>query len=198
MSETVTVPTGPDWRVGVSVPWTVSWTGEQQFDLAPSLDFPGLTDLVQVQRPGAGSPVFAVQHVTRHRMGMVAQLCHVCGKPTPKRDRYIFPIQSGGFVTLADGASQFGGNVPPVHLACARRAQRLCPHLRSAYTQPVAYPSEDSRLIQRTDVVPGMEAIARRLPPGLDVVLTCYRLYGPRFSDKVRKLRDAFPQVHAP
>lgn len=177
------------WRIGENVPWSVSWSGEQGFRLQPSRDFPGLTDLVQDQRPGVGVPVFAVVHVTRQRMGIVDHLCHVCGRPTPKRDRYIFPVESGGFVTMADGSLQYGGNVPPVHLACAEKARRLCPHLSGSLAKPVAFPSDKGRVVQRTDVVPGMEALAKTLTADSEIVYSCYRLFGPEFSRRVERLR---------
>ena len=179
-----------EWRIGANVPWSVAWTGEQQFDLQMSEDFPGLLEVVQAQRQGEGSPKFASQHVTRHRSGMAAQLCHVCGRPTPKGDRYIFPMQSGGFVTLPDDTTRYAGNVPPVHLKCATLGQLLCPHLSHTSARPVAYPSEESRLMPRPDVVPGMEALARTLPPNLKIVYGCYRLYGPRFTRLVKQLRQ--------
>jgi len=178
------------WVIGKNVPWSVSWTDEQSYDLQLSNDFPGLVDLVQIQRQGMGTPRFAALHITRHRMGMAQHLCHVCGKPTPRRDRYIFPKESGGFVIMPDESTRYAGNVPPVHFSCARRAQQLCPHLSQAYAQPMAFPSEESRLIQRTSVVPGMEAVAKTLPPNLKIVFTCYRLYGPCFSKRVAQLRQ--------
>lgn len=178
----------PVWRVGETVPWTVSWSGENDFSLAPSTDFPGLIDLVQTENPGVGAPRFSAMHVTRHRRAMVHHLCHVCGKPTDKRDRYLFPVHSGGMVTLTDGSTRYGGNVPGVHLACSRRAKRLCPHLSGNQGLAVAYPSEEGRLIQRTDVVPGMETLARTLPQRDDIVFTCYRLFGEAFSRKVERL----------
>jgi hypothetical protein len=178
------------WVIGKNVPWSVSWTDEQHYDLQLSKDFPGLVDLVQVERPGAGTPRFTAMHISRHRLGMAKNLCHVCGAPTAKRDRYIFPKDSGGFVIMPDESTRFAGNVPPLHLACARRAQQLCPHLSRAYAEPVAYPSEPSFLIERTDPVPGMEELARTLPAQLKIVFTCYRLYGPRFTEHVTRLRQ--------
>lgn len=178
------------WRVGETAPFTVAWSEEVGFGLQPSTVFPGMTELTQVERPGEGVPMFAVQHVVRHRLGMAHQLCHVCGRPTPRRDRWLFPLHSGGPVTLADGSVRYGGNVPPVHLECAKRAQRLCPHLKGAAAQPVAFPKDEGRLVPRTDVTPDMEAVARTLPPGLDVVLTCYRLHGEAFSRTVERLRQ--------
>lgn len=178
-----------DWRIGANVPWSVAWTAEQQFDLQMSDDFPGVLEVVQTEKQGEGSPQFAAQHVTRHRRGMAGHLCHVCGKFTPSRDRYIFPAQSGGFVTLSDDSIRYAGNVPPVHLRCARIGKILCPHLSHTVGDPVAYPSEASRLMPRPDVVPGMEALARTMPPNLKIVYGCYRLYGPRFTTLVKTLR---------
>jgi hypothetical protein len=177
------------WIVGLNVPWTVAWTNEDSFSLHNSEDFPGLVDLVQIQRPGIGSPRFSTQHITRHRMGMANHLCHVCGKPTPKHDRFIFPVHSGGFVIMPDESTRYAGNVPPVHLVCAKRAQQLCPHLSHSFARPLPFPTETTRLMQRTDIVPGMEAVAKTLPPGLKVVFTCYRLYGPRFTKHIKRLR---------
>jgi hypothetical protein len=180
-----------EWRIGGNVPWSVSWTGEQHFELRMSDDFPGLVDLVQTERPGEGKPRFAALHVTRHRRAMAGQLCHVCGRPTLRGDRYIFPVESGNFVTMPDESMRYAGNVPPVHLSCARKASELCPHLSQSQAHPVPYPTEDSRLMHREDVVPGMEEVAKSLPGNLRIVFTCYRLYGPRFTRQVRRLRAA-------
>ncbi len=179
-----------EWVIGKNVPWSVSWTGEQSFDLQMSQEFPGRVEVVQVQRPGDGSPMFAAQHVMRHRMGIVDHLCHVCGRRTLRGDRYIFPVQSGGMVDIGESSPRYAGNVPPVHLACAKRAQRLCPHLSHSFAQPIAFPSEETIVLPRSDVVPGMEALAKTLPPSLNVVFTCVRLYGPRFSSRVGRLRQ--------
>jgi hypothetical protein len=180
------------WQIGRNVPWTVGWSGEQKFSLADSTDFPGLLDLRQVERPGEGTPKFAQMHVTRLRLGMVGHLCHVCGRRTLKGDRYIFPVQSGGIVPVIGSATpRYVGNVPPVHLACARLAQKLCPHLVEHLGEPVPYPSEGSELRPRLDVVEGMEALAKTLPRGAKIVYSCIRLYGPRFSRQVERLRAA-------
>jgi ferredoxin len=179
------------WRIGGNVPWSVSWTGEEKFDLVESVDFPGLVDLVQVERPKEGSPKFAALHVSRHRLGMVNHLCHVCGRRTLKYDRYLFPVQSGGFVTMSDESTRYAGNVPPVHSRCAERAARLCPHLSHAFAEKVAFPAEETRLMPRLDVVEGMEELAKTLPKGLKVVFSCFRLHGPAFTRKVQAMRAA-------
>ena len=178
------------WIVGETVPWSVAWSGETGFDLRPDGDFARYVELVQKSAPGQGRPLFAANHVTRNRQGLIGHLCHVCGSPTKSWDRWLFPLQTGGMVGLGDGRTLYGGNVPPVHKACADRAARLCPHLSRQYAVPVRFPKDDEgRMVPRTDVVPGMEDLASRLPPGLPVVLSCYRLHGPRFSRLVSKLR---------
>jgi hypothetical protein len=177
------------------VPWSVAWSGEQSFWLQDSRDFPGMVELEQKQARGAGEPLFAAIHVTRQRRGLADLLCHVCGKPTARLDRYIFPAASGGLVTLRDGSQQYGLNVPPMHRACALRARRACPHLGKVDEPPLRCSSDEGRLIHRTDVVPGMEVIARTLPPGLEVVFSCYRLYGPDFTKKVLAARSQWEEA---
>lgn len=173
-------------------PWSVAWTGEQSFRLQPSRDFPGLIELDQKQAPGVGEPIFAAVHVTRQRRGMVDLLCHVCGQPTAPGDRYIFPVASGGLVTLHDGTQQYGCNVPPIHEACAARALSACPHLARLEERPLRCSDDDGRLIHRTDVTPGLEALAKTLPTGVAVVFSCYRLYGRDFTRTVIQAREAW------
>ncbi|HEY3697637.1 hypothetical protein [Phenylobacterium sp.] len=171
-------------------PWSVAWSGEQAFRLQPSQDFPGMMELDQKQAPGVGEPLFAAVHVTRQRRGMVDLLCHVCGKPTTRHDRYMFPAASGGLVTLQDGTQQYGCNVPPMHRACTTRALRDCPHLAKVRERPLRCSGDEGRLIHRTDVTPGLEALARTLPRDVDIVFSCYRLYGPEFTRRVTAARD--------
>ncbi len=170
------------------MPWSVSWTGEDTYELCESQAFPGRVDLVQASRPGQGVPRFAAVHLTRQRQGMLGQLCHVCGRRTPARDRYIFPVESGGFVAVGD-TMRYAGTVPPVHLACGRRARLLCPHLSHAAAEPVAFPAEAADVVPHPGVPAGMEALARTLPPRLPIVYSCLRVYGPRFSRQVERMR---------
>lgn len=176
-------------------PWSAAWSGEQAFRLQPSADFPGLLELEQKQAPGVGEPLFAAMHATRLRRAMIDLLCHVCGKPTDRHDRYIFPVASGALVTLQDGSQQYGCNVPPMHRACAVRASHACPHLAKVVEPPLRCTRDAGRLIHRTDVTPGLEAIAKTIPPHLEVVLTCYRLYGPEFTVKVMAARAAWERA---
>jgi hypothetical protein len=116
-------------------------------------------------------------------------LCHVCGRPTSRQDRYIFPAASGGLVTLHDGSQQYGCNVPPMHRACTLRARNACPHLAKVDEPPLRLGRDEGRLIHRTDITPGLETLAAQLPRGREVVLSCYRLYDAAFTAKVVKAR---------
>jgi hypothetical protein len=175
-------------------PWSVSWSGENAFRLQPSTDFPGHAVLDQRQDPGAGVPQFAMIHVTRQRRGMIELLCHVCGEPTAPDDRFVFPVASGGMVTLHDGAEQWGCNVPPMHLTCAERALAECPHLSRLEDRPLRCEGDDGRLIPRTDVTPGLERLAYEIPAGTKVVYSCYRLYGPAFTQAVMAARAVWEE----
>ena len=185
------MPQPPDLKP----PWTAAWTGEQAFRVQPSRDFPGMMELDQKQAPGEGEPIFAAIHVTRQRRGIIDQICHVCGRPTTPGDRCIFPAASGGLVRLHDGSEQYGCNVPPMHLACARRASRDCPHLAKVREPPLACTADEGRVIHRTDVTPGLEHLAAGLPPGQAVVFSCYRLFGDAFTAQVIAARAAWEQA---
>jgi hypothetical protein len=178
----------------LQAPWSVAWSGEEAFRLQTSRDFPGMVELDQKAAPGVGEPLFAAVHVTRQRRGIVDLLCHVCGKPTRPQDRYIFPVASGGLVTLHDGSQQYGCNVPPIHRACTRLALEGCPHLARLADRPLKCTADEGRVIPRTDVTPGMEAMAQTLPAGLEVVFSCYRLYGADFTRRVVAAREAWEQ----
>ena len=176
-------------------PWSVAWSGEQAFRLQPSRDFPGLVELDQKQAPGVGEPLFAAVHVTRQRRGMVDLLCHVCGKPTTRDDRYIFPVASGGLVTLHDGSQQYGCNVPPMHRACTSRALGACPHLSRLSERPLRCSDDEGRLIHRTDITSGLESLAQTLPAGLEVVFSCYRLYELEFTARVTAAQQEWERL---
>lgn len=175
----------------VEVPWSVAWSGEQSFRVIPSQEHPGLLELDQKEASGVGEPLFAAIHVSRHRRAMAGFLCHVCGRPTEPRDRWIFPTASGGLVTLHDGTEQYGCNVSPMHRACTVRAGHACPHLGKIQEPPLRLGRDEGRLIHRTDVTPGLEAIAKGLPEG-QVIFSYYRLYGPEFTQKVLAARRSW------
>jgi hypothetical protein len=178
------------WRIGENVPWTAPWSGENQFRLRPSRAFPGKVEVIQLSAPGVGEPELSGMHVMRQREGVTKLLCHVCGKATTAGDRWLFPAPTGVFVTASDGSERYASHLPPSHGACAKRAQKLCPHLRTTYAQPVRFPSDAGRLRCETNAPPGMHALAASLKPGVEPVFSYFRVYGAPFSRLVRRLRD--------
>ena len=93
---------------------------------------------------------------------------------------------------MLDGSQQYGCNVPPIHRACTTRALKDCPHLSRLSERPMRCSWDEGRVIHRTDVTPGLEALARTLPAGMEVVFSCYRLYGPEFTKRVLGAREAW------
>jgi hypothetical protein len=148
-----------------------------------------MLELDQKHAPGVGEPLFATMHVSRQRRAIVDLLCHVCGKPTIDHDRYIFPTASGGLVTLHDGSQAYGCNVPLMHRACSVRARHACPHLTKVDEPPLRVGRDIGRVIQRTDATPGLEPLASRIPGNVQVVFSCYRLFGADFTAKVARAR---------
>ena len=183
----------PTWRIGETVPWVAPWSGEAEFELAPSVSFPGRVELVQICSPGSGAPVLDGMHVMRQRQGLLEHLCHVCGRPTARHDRWLFPTVTGHFTPCKDGSLRYASHLPPSHLACARTAQQLCPHLRQAGAQPVRFPDKPGEIACETNAPPKMAELAKGLPPGLKVIFSYYRVHTASFSRQVMRLRAATP-----
>src|ERR1019366_6743856 len=82
----------PPWRIGETVAWSTAWSRETAFALRPSVIFPGMTEVSQIDRQGMGDPNFAAVHVDRQRRGLADHLCHVCGGRTSPDDRWMFLV----------------------------------------------------------------------------------------------------------
>jgi hypothetical protein len=185
-------PSATTWRIGENVPWTAAWTSEGRYDLAPSEHFPGRIELIQISSPGEGTPVFDGMHVMRQRAGVVSRLCQVCGQPTPKHDRYIFPTVTGIFQPYKNGQLRYASHMPPTHLACATKAQRMCPHLRITLAKPVRWPDKVEEIGCETNPPPKMQALAaQHLPPGRKVVFSYFQFHTASFTRLVQRLREA-------
>jgi hypothetical protein len=176
------------YRIGENVPWVVPWSGETGFALALSPRFKDQLEVVQGIAPGVGAPMLKGMHLMRQRAGVADHLCHVCGQPTPAHDRYLFPVVTGNFIATAAGP-RYASPMPPTHLACAQRAQAMCPHLRLAYAQPVRFPSDPGRLKFELKPPSGMEQVGAEMPV-TEAIFTYYRVHTPGFSNLVMRLRD--------
>jgi hypothetical protein len=176
------------WRIGENLPWVSPWSEESSFSLVASERFPDNLEVIQAVAPGVGAPSLKGMHLLRQRMGVAQHLCHVCGKPTTPGDRYLFPVVTGNFIASSSGQPRYASPMPPTHLACAERAQKLCPHLRLAYAQPVRFPSDPGKLKFELTPPKGMELVGERMP--VDVaIFSYYRVHTPGFSRLVQRLR---------
>lgn len=192
MSEADSKPQGDEpsiYRIGENVPWVSPWSGETGFQLALSDTFPDQLEVVQTEAPGVGVPRLKGMHLMRQRRGVKDHLCHVCGKPTTPGDRFLFPVVTGNFLPpSADGQRRYASPMPPTHMACAKRAQSLCPHLKLAYAQPVRFPSDPGRLKYELHAPSGMEEVERDMPV-TEAIFSYYRVHTPGFSRLVERLR---------
>lgn len=177
------------WIIGETVPWTAAWSAEQRFAVAPSRSFPGAVEIIQIEAPGQGEPIFSGMHVMRQRRGLMGHLCQVCGRPAPVGDRKLFPMTTGIFV--GEGAARlYASHMPVVHAACAEKAAKACPHLRALSAKPVDYPEDEPGEIKREmNAPPAMAPLAQKLPPGVRAIWSYYRVFGPRFTALVETLR---------
>jgi hypothetical protein len=142
-------------KVGVDVPWVVSWTEEAMTGAAPCPTVDGELALGQVERPGYGFPLYSKNHVRRQRASMRDMLCPMCGEPTVAGDRWTVlakrrtagELRATGFRAAVpdelkdDRLMLDAGTIAPLHRACADRSLSLCPHLKAnPATELMAFP----------------------------------------------------------
>lgn len=178
------------WRIGETLPWVIMWTGEAEFSARMSQTFVGLREVVQPEAPGEGAPMLRNMHLRRQRLGVLENRCHVCGGVTPHDDRYLFPVVTGALLKVR-GRTRYVSHLPPTHLSCAERAQRLCPHLRTTYAQPVRFPRDAGVLGPETSVPEGLAGVAERLSDGRPLGFAYHRVYGDAFTRLVARLRGS-------
>ena len=177
------------YRIGENVPWVSPWSEEGSFSLALSERFADKLEVVQAVAPGVGTPSLRGMHLLRQRQGVADHLCHVCGKPTPPGDRFLFPVVTGNFLApSAGGERRYASPMPPTHMACAQRAQKLCPHLKLSFAHPVRFPSDPGKLKYELRPPRGMEAVGANMPVE-EAIFSYYRVHTPGFSRLVERLR---------
>ena len=141
---------------GPRVPWNAGWTGEERFEVRPCRYAGGRMAMWQPFAPGSGKPIFAKPHNVRQRKSIAEMRCTVCGEKTVPSDRWWF-----GLGQFTDGC--FMTTEAPVHLACARWALQVCPHLRGREADLAPLPSNYSIVASMV----GGEALHRDF--GIDV-----------------------------
>jgi hypothetical protein len=167
----------------------VPWSDEAEFSFQRSIVFPGLVELTQVERQGSGRPTPSGMNIMRQRRGVIELRCHVCGEPTPPSDRFLFPVVTGAFVKIP-GGTRYASHVPPTHAKCAEIAQRLCPHLRSRYAQPVAFPHDKGFVSPERSVPETLGHVADQIGAPGGLVYGYYRIFGEGFTRLIRRLRQ--------
>lgn len=120
--------TGLILRFGnAAVPWTVSWSNEEEFFLGQCPEFKRLA-VRQPALPGEGRPLFGKPHMDRQRMAMARGLCDLCGKPLKLSTKVSLsrarPMPHGahGWAVLQVE--------PMLHRACALESMEFCPSLK--------------------------------------------------------------------
>lgn len=111
----------------VTVPWTVSWTGEErQFvDVCPHIK---RRALMMDVAPGSGKPQFGKPHSQRQRQCIAEDRCDICGKSLKLHTKVSLShasVRSNG----AEGPAILQVE-PMVHIQCAKEALKFCPSLR--------------------------------------------------------------------
>lgn len=110
-----------------AVPWTVSWTAEENHSVGPCPWF-NRPALRQNSAPGVGKPVFGKPHSDRQREAIARCLCDLCGKPLKTATKislsHARPVPHG-----ANGWAILQVE-PLLHKACALESMRFCPSLR--------------------------------------------------------------------
>ena len=161
-------------QVGIDVPWVTSWSEEPFLGVRPCPTVGGRLAAHQTQRPGEGRPEYSRNHLVRQRRSVAEMLCPMCGAPTIEGDRWtqtarrtsVGAMRVRGFgqlllPELKDAAVVIdAGAIAPLHLACAERSMRQCPHLMAMETAEI-------RPFPKTWVVAPLMIEARRPTPAL-------------------------------
>ena len=122
-------PRGPVLQFGAtSVPWTVGWTGEESFFVAPCRFAGGRLAICQAEAPGVGKPTFGKPHCQRQRQAIAEGLCDLCGKSLKVATKvslsHARPVGHG-----AKGLAILQVE-PLLHKECAAISMQFCPSLK--------------------------------------------------------------------
>lgn len=111
-----------------AVPWTVGWTGEESFSVAPCRFADRRPAICQASAPGIGKPMFGKPHWGRQRQAIAQCLCDLCGKPLKLATKvslsHARPVAHG-----AEGLAILQVE-PLLHRECAAESMRHCPSLK--------------------------------------------------------------------
>ncbi|WP_435128198.1 hypothetical protein [Actinacidiphila sp. bgisy144] len=83
--------------------------------------------------PGVGTPEYGRVHSLRQRRTMLRALCQVCGGPADRDRDGVLWLMGRAEYEREPWPAPIESPHPPVCTPCARKAVRLCPHLRDHY-----------------------------------------------------------------
>lgn len=111
-----------------AVPWTVSWSAEEDSFYLDRCPVFGRTAIMQKVSPGSGRPAFGKPHSQRQREAVGRCLCDLCGKPLKLSTKVSLsharpqPHGAAGWAVLQVE--------PLLHRKCAAESLRWCPSLK--------------------------------------------------------------------
>lgn len=111
-----------------SVPYTVSWSSEIAFRVAPCEWANGRPAICQSESLGVGKPIFGKPHSQRQRRAISCALCDLCGTPLKNSTKISLSharVRDNG----ADGPCVMQVE-PLLHKQCAIASMQFCPSLR--------------------------------------------------------------------
>lgn len=112
---------------GVPVPYTASWSAEDQIFLELCPHARAIAICQSVAR-GSGKPEFGKPHMNRQREVIALDLCDLCGRPLKNRTK----VSLSHARSRSNAASAFDvlQVEPLLHKECAAISMRHCPSLR--------------------------------------------------------------------
>lgn len=109
------------------VPYTVSWSGEEKFFIAPC-PHAKLLAISQDVAPGVGRPRFGKPHSQRQRETIARELCDICGRPL--RNRTKVSLSHARLMNHGAAGPAILQVEPLLHRECAALSMKYCPSLR--------------------------------------------------------------------
>lgn len=82
---------------------------------------------------GKGKPLWRRVHYHRQRRAMRRLLCQVCGRPAHRNEQGVLWLLGDDRKAWPKWPEGMGATHPPVCLACAEVATRLCPYLQEGF-----------------------------------------------------------------
>ncbi len=113
---------------GVPVPYTASWSAEENTHHIATCAYSGLPALCQASARGEGKPLFGKPHSNRQREVIALHLCDLCGRPLRVSTKVSLSharVQPHG----AEGPAVLQVE-PLLHRQCAAISVKHCPSLR--------------------------------------------------------------------